>query len=147
MLLAVLYGMIFFFSAEDGTRSSAVSARVTKALVSGYCGLMGKGAETVAEMGMLLEGIVRKLAHFLEYMCVGLLSFSIVALWRGVSRRGALAVLLQVFISAALDELHQYFVPGRWASFKDVLIDTAGGLAGILVIVLCIRCFAWKTSQ
>ena len=128
MLLAVLYGMIFFFSAEDGTRSSAVSARVTKALVSGYCGLMGKGAETVAEMVMLLEGIVRKLAHFLEYMCVGLLSFSIVALWRGVSRRGALAVLLQVFISAALDELHQYFVPGRWASFTAVATRQFSGM-------------------
>lgn len=139
MLLLVLYGMIFFFSAEDGTRSSAVSARVTKALVSGYCGLMGKGAEAITEMVLLLEGLIRKLAHFLEYMGVGFLSFSIVALWRGVSRRGVLAVLLQVFFSAALDELHQYFVPGRWASFKDVLIDTAGGLAGILVIALCER--------
>ena len=40
-----------------------------------------------------------------------------------------------VFGYAGTDELHQYFVPDRCCSFKDVLIDTAGGLASVLMII------------
>ena len=39
-----------------------------------------------------------------------------------------------VFGYAGTDELHQYFVPDRCCSFRDVLIDTAGGLASVLMI-------------
>jgi len=35
---------------------------------------------------------------------------------------------------AATDELHQYFVPSRDASFRDVLLDTAGAVVGILAL-------------
>ena len=136
VLLIGLYIVIFSFSAEDGEQSSAVSAKVTEALVRGYFGLIGKDKGSIAKMVLLLEGIVRKAAHFLEYMCMGFLSYSVLHLWRGASKKGFLAVLLQVLVSAALDEFHQYFIPGRCASFKDVLIDTAGGIAGILVILL-----------
>lgn len=82
-----------------------------------------------------LEGIIRKAAHFLEYLCMGLLSYSLVAVWYGTGWKGCLLVLVQIFLSAGLDEFHQYFVPGRCASFRDVLIDTAGGSVGILLIL------------
>ena len=37
---------------------------------------------------------------------------------------------------AASDELHQLFVPGRSCQFRDVCIDSAGVLAGVLVFSL-----------
>ena len=40
--------------------------------------------------------------------------------------------ILLVFTLASLDEFHQSFVDGRTSDFKDILIDTAGGFAGIL---------------
>lgn len=40
--------------------------------------------------------------------------------------------ILLIFALASLDEYHQSFVSGRTSDFKDVLIDTAGGLAGVL---------------
>lgn len=144
VLLIALYIVIFRFSAESGEESSDISTRVTEALLRGYCELFGKSGTSIAEMVMLLEGLVRKLAHFLEYMCMGFLSYSIVVTWRGLSRKGALAVTLQVFLSAALDEFHQYFIPGRCAALRDVFIDTAGGIAGILVIILCKKLFFKK---
>ncbi len=147
LLLIALYAVIFCFSAEDGEQSSVVSTRVTEALLRSYFELMGKGGRALAEMVILLEGLIRKLAHFLEYMCMGFLSFSIIVTWRRISRKGILAVLLQVFISAAMDEFHQYFVPGRHASFRDVLIDTAGGIAGILLIVLWKKLFSKKVPS
>jgi VanZ family protein len=35
-----------------------------------------------------------------------------------------------------LDELHQLFVPYRTASFADVLLDTLGGVCGVIWMLL-----------
>ena len=43
-----------------------------------------------------------------------------------------LITILLAFALAGFDEYHQSFVDGRTSDFKDVLIDTAGSLAGIL---------------
>lgn len=40
--------------------------------------------------------------------------------------------LVVVILLAGFDEYHQTFVDGRTGSVKDVLIDTAGGIAGIV---------------
>lgn len=37
---------------------------------------------------------------------------------------------------AATDEFHQLFVPGRSGQLKDVLIDTAGGALGLVLLAL-----------
>lgn len=139
ILLLALYIAIFCFSGEDGERSSALSKRVTDALLDFYYRITAGDGEYgpvvfVYEAGPL-EGIIRKAAHFLEYLCIGLLSYSLVAVWYGTGWKGCLLVLVQIFLSAGLDEFHQYFVPGRCASFRDVLIDTAGGSVGILLIL------------
>ena len=135
-MLIALYIVIFCFSAEDGESSSRASAAVTKALLKGYYGIVGGNKKALPEMVLLLEGFVRKAAHFTEYLCMGLLSCSIVDLWYRPVRRGRLLVGLQILVSASLDEFHQYFIPGRNAAFKDVLIDTAGGVTGILLFLL-----------
>lgn len=41
---------------------------------------------------------------------------------------------LFILLYAIVDEYHQSFIPGRGASFKDVCIDTLGGISGILVV-------------
>ena len=84
---------------------------------------------------LALEKIVRKLAHFFEYLCVGLLSyqsgFNVV---EGKVWSGRLLIGVQLLLSASLDEIHQYFVPGRYAAVKDVFIDCAGGITGMVII-------------
>lgn len=136
ILLIALYIVIFCFSAEDAESSSKASVTVTKALLKGYYGIWGGGAKVLPEMVLLLEGIVRKAAHFTEYLCMGLLSYSIVNIWYQPVWRGRFLVVLQLIISAGLDELHQYFIPGRYAAFKDVMIDTAGGVTGIILFII-----------
>lgn len=145
ILLLALYITIFCFSAEDGESSSAISERVTGLLYRIYYAFMGSGQTTPKEQVVImtefssLEGFVRKLAHFTEYMGVGLLSYGIVVMWYEPVLKGWLLVLLQLFLSASADELHQYFVPGRNAAFKDVLIDTAGGITGMVLVFLLVR--------
>lgn len=142
-LLIAVYIMIFLFSSDDADASSSLSAAVTRKLLSIYYHFgSGSGNAALPVPGVIVdetEAVVRKIAHFTEYMAVGSLSFGIAVMWmQGRKAAGIAAVTLQVFLSAGLDELHQYFVPGRYASFRDVIIDTAGGFAGImLVLLLC----------
>lgn len=151
VLLLLVYIMIFFFSAEDGEASSDISVKVTKWLVKMYYGLVygfGRNSAVISETAAEAEGSIRKLAHFMEYMTVGVLSFGIALMWIKNISRAFLLVVGQLIISAACDEIHQYFVPGRYSSVRDVVIDTAGGIAGMLVI-LCIMGIrkGWKHTQ
>ncbi len=83
-----------------------------------------------------VEVIIRKSAHFGLYGVLGALSFF--AASRFLSRRRiqiALAFGVSV-LYAVSDEIHQLYVPGRSCEFRDVCIDAAGALVGILFIWL-----------
>lgn len=49
-------------------------------------------------------------------------------------KREILEVVGFVILYAISDEYHQSFIPGRGASFRDVCIDTLGGISGVLVV-------------
>jgi VanZ family protein len=86
------------------------------------------GLSSVPDLGTGLgtwDVVLRKIAHFGEYAVLGLL------LARAIGRE-ALAVAAGVAYAAS-DELHQHFVAGRHAAFRDVAVDAAGVLAGALL--------------
>ena len=70
--------------------------------------------------------VLRKAAHLAEYAILGALLF------RAVRREPAAIVLASAY--AATDELHQAFVPGRQGAPLDWLLDTAGAIAGVLLL-------------
>jgi len=79
---------------------------------------------------------VRKCAHVAEYAILALL------LWRALRSGSAVrakmstlvaAVLLGCAVFAASDEFHQSFVKSRTPSLRDVLLDIAGALFGLLI--------------
>lgn len=148
ILLAAMYLVIFKFSSENAEESSDISRRIAAFIYKVYYKLTGSGGTAVVIEGYQefpLENVIRKMAHFTEYLCVGFLSYGIVYMWYRPKWKGRGLVLLQVFLSGVLDELHQYFVPGRYASIKDVLLDTAGGAAGIFL--LTVLCFGLKVKK
>ena len=57
-----------------------------------------------------------------------------------LSCKGYIIAISTVFIYACTDEFHQLFVPGRSGQFTDVLIDTAGGLIGLVCILILTAC-------
>ena len=73
------------------------------------------------------HGLLRKLAHFTEFACLGALLTSIFVLWH----KPVGWALLCGFLVACVDETIQRFVPDRGPSFVDVLIDTAGVCVGV----------------
>ena len=67
-----------------------------------------------------------KVAHFIEYLIFGLA----LRYWA----RGSLAVGAVALGFAALDEIHQRFIPGREMSFWDFTADAAGLAVGYLML-------------
>jgi VanZ family protein len=83
--------------------------------------------------------VIRKCGHFTEYFILSLLILrGFQAGNREFGLRLALLSILMVAGYAALDEFHQSFVPGRGAAVSDVLLDTSGGAAGILIAALLV---------
>ena len=86
-----------------------------------------------------LHFAIRKCAHLTEYF---ILSWLILRGLRGDNKvakiQWALLTIVLVFCYASLDEFHQSFVPGRTASFRDVLLDTSGGIAAQVVAALLV---------
>lgn len=140
VLLLALYLVIFGFSAQNGEQSGSVSMQLSEKCVEILNTISGKNWENTAveSAAMFFEHPLRKLAHFSEYACMGILIFSIVYQWV-MGKKKYLIATLWVFLSAAVDEWHQSFVPGRYASIKDVLLDTCGGICGIVLLTLIIK--------
>ncbi len=78
---------------------------------------------------------MRKTAHGIEYCALGILLFLAAGFLARKQKKRCAAAFLTGAAFAALDEFHQYFVPGRSCELRDMLIDTTGVTAGILLAV------------
>lgn len=139
--LLALYAVIFGFSAQDGEQSGNLSQMISEKCVELINSLSG-GHWSQAFMEGLTEYFehpIRKLAHFSEYACMGILVYVLWSQWLCRGKRLYLLTVGWVFCSATADEFHQLFVPGRYGSFADVCLDTCGGAFGLLVCVLAGR--------
>lgn len=136
--LLALYMVIFDFSAQDAEHSGALSMSFSEGAVDFLNSLMGGrwSRQFMADMAQLFEHPIRKLAHFSEYMCVGILVYLIWSPWLKRGKWLYVLVVIWVFLSGACDEIHQLFVPGRWGSFADVCLDTCGGAFGLVLCIL-----------
>ena len=77
-------------------------------------------------------GLLRKIAHFTEFAALGMC----LAWLHGMLQRGKLQPFFWGIAAAAVDETIQRFVPDRGPSLKDVCIDSAGVLTGIVLLWL-----------
>ena len=81
------------------------------------------------------HGLLRKLAHFTEFACLG----ALFAWLFSMTNKPKIVTIACGVTVAVIDETIQRFVPGRGPSARDVLIDSAGVLLG-----LCILVFGYK---
>ena len=78
------------------------------------------------------HGLLRKMAHFTEFACLG----ALLAWLFGMLRKPFVFAIFCGFAVACMDETIQRFVPDRGPSFRDVLVDTSGALIGIGLLLL-----------
>lgn len=118
--------VIFVFSNQPGD----VSDKQSKLVIYVF-NLLGLNLNSL--LGEFSNFIVRKGAHFTEYFILYILTNNVLKDDFKMDKALFLSVIV-VFLYACSDEFHQSFVPGRGPAFRDVLIDTSGGImaAGIL---------------
>ena len=118
ILTIVVMLFIFIHSAMPGHVSGAESDFFVR-LISGITGIEEES----------LSFVVRKAAHFTEFMALGIcLVLNVTDVLRIKGRNLGMAAIwfgawLMGTAYAVTDEIHQYFVPERACAFTDVLID------------------------
>lgn len=122
-MIAALLTFIWGNSLLPGEVSGAFSDWVKLLLDSLIPGDMGGGSGS---------GLLRKLAHFTEFAALGMC----LAWLHGMLGKGKIRPFCWGVLAAAADETIQCFVPDRGPGIKDVCIDTAGVLTGIILLWL-----------
>ena len=129
LLLCLILMFIWGNSLLPREASEKLSQGV-KAMLSGILPSVGSGSEGNG------HHILRKVAHFFEFCCLGLCLSWLVRMLRKAPWELYILPLLGGVLVACLDETIQCFVPGRGPGLKDVGIDTLGIILGVVIISL-----------
>ncbi len=81
----------------------------------------------------VLEFLIRKGAHLFVFFVWGYLSYRLFLQFLKNKGKAVFWGLIFAVLFAALDEWHQMHTGGRTPLLEDVMLDSAGGLLGILV--------------
>lgn len=141
----LIFQMIFIFTMSSfGHTSSDAQSNLFVDFIAQNFPHVRHGLENNLISLITLIFLVRKTAHFIEYAILGSLFFLNLKSWQKPKNSTSMNMLLSLifsFLYACTDELHQIFVPGRSAQFRDVLIDTLGASFGALITYLIIKLF------
>ena len=113
--------LIFYFSLQPGEVSDQTSINVTGSITNTFLGI-----EVSPEVFLLINNVIRILAHFAEY-CMLAVAMAYASTRNGIRRhlRAVYMCGVCLFISL-LDEFVQIFVPMRYGDPRDVVVDMAG---------------------
>lgn len=134
--------MIFSFSAKDAVDSSAQSRAISNTIVD----VIEKTThKTIGELSgksdkqirAIIRRNVRKTAHFIEFMLLGMTVFA--ALFFSRHEKKYFTALCIGICTATVDESIQMFSVGRAALFGDIAIDTLGTAVGIAIGILVLK--------
>lgn len=134
LILTVLIMIgIFAFSAQNGEKSSNISMNVTEKIVN-EANYEETPEKSLSKKQEEIETIIRKSSHFLIYTGLGFCAFMTLYHSGKVNKMWVLFIISLLFciIYASSDEIHQLFVSERSGEIRDILIDSAGSLLGIL---------------
>lgn len=138
ILLLMTFFTIFGFSNQDGETSGNLSRKVARKIIDFFPSIRGKSEEAKNKIVEDIQPIVRKMAHFSIYTLVGMLmmvfmnTFSMKLKWKIYIS----AIVGAIYASS--DEIHQSFIPDRTPAITDVIIDTAGVMIGIFIVILIV---------
>lgn len=139
ILVVIWMIVIFYFSSQPGGVSDSFSKNITEVIVNFIANIINIPIDIAQQYLYSLNHIIRKIAHFTEYLILALL---VINAFResGVKKfKLYLYSFLLCILYAISDEFHQLFVPGRAGQLKDVLIDSLGSICGIYMHYLKYR--------
>ena len=148
VLTVAVMVFIFIFSTEDAESSDQTSGIISRQVIPFvYPDYEQKSPEERKICYDNVQHIVRKTAHFTEYMILGLLIRLCLESWFGRRKRLLTASWAAGTIYAGTDELHQLLIDGRSGQWTDVLLDSGGVMTGVLIAVLVLYLSSRKRLQ
>lgn len=137
IVVALIVIAIFVLSSQDSKKSASVSdGFINNTIGSVNNGELLENLENKYTYDVL-SGFIRNLGHLFEYAVLGFFTYN--AIYLSVKKRKLIKFIFSIIfvvIIASLDELYQG-LSDRVASFKDVGIDTIGGICGIIGMMFC----------
>lgn len=125
IILVLIWMIIIFIMSSFNAEDSANQSNFIVNIISNIFNI---------ENVKLLSLIIRKLAHFTEYLILGTLVINMFT--KNNAKKTYLLSILLCIIYAISDEIHQIFVPGRACQIKDILIDSVGSITGVYLFKL-----------
>ena len=135
-ILVIIWMLVIFnFSSQNGSKSTKTSDVVTSMVVNVTTSVTNKDIprEEVKKKVEDSTFLVRKTAHFTEYLILGILVLQLLSDYTKINKRMLIVSLIICYLYAVSDEVHQIFIPGRTAKVLDTFIDGAGSLVGITI--------------
>lgn len=126
-LVLIWMTIIFIMSSFDATESANQSNFIVNIIINIF----------KIENIELLSFIIRKLAHFTEYLILGFLVINMFTK-NNINNLYLISIILCI-IYAISDEIHQIFIPGRACQLRDILIDSIGPITGIYLYKLYLK--------
>ena len=133
-ILTFIWGNSMCTGAESGAMSGSILQWINK-----FLHLDAAGAEK-------LHFAIRKMAHFTEFACLGA---ALCWLFGMTGEKKWHLLCMPLFfglLAACVDETIQRFVPDRGPSIRDVCIDSAGVLTGMVLLYLGHTYFKRKST-
>ena len=148
--LAIIWmGVIFYMSNQPASISSIHSGNTIN--IISKLPIIGNIMDYLTSIN-IGEFIVRKCAHMFSYCILAILLFMSVydcgfctydSMKRAKNifniKKAIIIAFLGTFLYACSDEFHQLFIPGRSGEFRDVMIDSTGGIIGIVFTTFIVK--------
>lgn len=104
-------------------------------------------ATTLPARDLPTTGVSDKIEHFSAYLILAILlnlTLMFQNKYPNLKKKAWLFTLMFSLVYGGLDEIHQYFIPGRDCDIIDWLADTAGVLIGLGIVRIFINYFKYK---
>lgn len=140
--------VIFIFSSENGDESKNTSRGFVRKVINTLSITRNLDEIEKEELIENSQFLIRKMAHFSVYTILGINVYGFINTYKNMINRYRILTTIGIgAIYAMSDEFHQLFSSGRSASIRDVCIDTAGTLFGILIFILGEKCRKIKNNS
>ena len=123
--------LIFVFSSQEGSTSGQLSGVIAREL---YAFLQVIPFFSRIIPFEFFHFLLRKSAHFFKYFIFGLLVINAFKNYRPLNLNDFVPISLFGMMVAFIDEGLQYFIPGRYFSLIDIMIDFSGFVIGGLLM-------------
>ena len=145
VLLILCMGSMYYFSSQDGTKSSTQSGKVVKVIDEIREEITLKDSKLISIKDKVFNKlkqygdkgyVVRKIAHFSIYACIGITMAYVIYLFSKKVFISSFLAFMLTTMYAYYDEYRQLSVTGRAGSLKDIFIDSCGALVGVGIFLI-----------